>query len=309
MSKPGAPWAHELPRTKGELLSRLQAVPLLHRLVPRRVAVALALLRGTIEWWLLPRRRRWALAGARDVAPDGSSVRDVRRLSRAQLRERCVQTELSWRPWDAARMPIEGLDRLLATRAQGGVLVALLHVGPMYSLFHALAAQGVRASIVTAARPGEERFTGSAGHWMRTQLELLEAAGHRLVPRGDAYAQVAELLREGEVCCLAWDVPGPQAVELLGRPAAVRTGIARLALETGAPILPAFTVRDGLRQHAVIEAPVAGVIAGGEAELTVELAARMNAILAAHRAQIQIRRQLSIFSAAAAPPPLTGSTR
>jgi hypothetical protein len=44
-------------------------------------------------------------------------------------------------------------------------------------------------------------------------------------------------------------------------------------------------------------------------ELTVELAARMSAILAAHRAQIQTRRQLSIFSAAPAPPPLTGSTR
>ena len=42
---------------------------------------------------------------------------------------------------------------------------------------------------------------------------------------------------------LAVDVPGEVEVELAGRPARVRGGIARLALETGSPILPIATLR------------------------------------------------------------------
>ena len=46
---------------------------------------------------------------------------------------------------------------------------------------------------------------------------------------------------------IAVDVPGELEVELAGRPARVRTGIARLALETGSPILPIVTLRRGWR--------------------------------------------------------------
>ena len=302
-----AAWAHELPRTRGELLSRVYANPVLHRLVPTPVAVSLALLRGELEWRVLPSRRRLALRAAGLAAPVDADECEVRELARAHLRETCVQTELSWRPWDARRMPIDGLARIGESAGRGGVILALLHMGPMYSLFHALAARGVPICIPTAQQRGMSRFTGADAHWVREQFIALERMGHRLVPRGGAYDVLAEALREGRSCGLAWDVPGPVAVELLGRRAWVRSGIVRLAIETGVPILPAYTVRDGLGQRAVIEEPVARDSLDDAQALTAALASRMDAIVTAYRAQVHVRSRLRIFEPPPGPEPLAGS--
>jgi hypothetical protein len=55
---------------------------------------------------------------------------------------------------------------------------------------------------------------------------------------------------------MAVDVPGTLDVELAGRPARVRTGIARLALETGSPILPIVTLRRGWGLLGTIGEPI-----------------------------------------------------
>ena len=55
---------------------------------------------------------------------------------------------------------------------------------------------------------------------------------------------------------LAVDVPGEVEVELAGRPARVRGGIARLALETGSPILPIVTLRVGWGMTGFIGEPI-----------------------------------------------------
>ena len=55
---------------------------------------------------------------------------------------------------------------------------------------------------------------------------------------------------------MAIDVPGEVDVDLAGRPARVRSGIARLALETGSPILPIVTLRRGWRFVGMIGEPI-----------------------------------------------------
>ena len=52
------------------------------------------------------------------------------------------------------------------------------------------------------------------------------------------------------------DAAGRVELRLAGHPVRVRTGVAALALETGAPILPAVVLRRGWRQHGLLFEPV-----------------------------------------------------
>src|SRR4051794_21852622 len=80
------PAAHLLELHDRSPLSRLYATPAAHRLLPARVAVALAALRGTAEWRLSTGRRAAALAWAAEVAPGAAPARRAA-LARAHVRE------------------------------------------------------------------------------------------------------------------------------------------------------------------------------------------------------------------------------
>jgi lauroyl/myristoyl acyltransferase len=166
------------------------------------------------------------------------------RAARRRLVEDAVRAEVQWRPWLYRRMPVEGLEHLEQARAasKGGLILATIHVGAILGLVHALAARGLKLYL-----PGGEwgipTVEGLRGRWIATQNRWVEEAGARWVPLGESYPVLRALLERGEVCMLAVDVPGDVEVELAGRPARVRGGLARLALETGSPILPIATLR------------------------------------------------------------------
>ncbi len=71
------------------------------------------------------------------------------------------------------------------------------------------------------------------------RAERVDEADCRWVPMGDSV-----------------DVPGNVEVELAGSPARVRSGIARLALETGSPILAIVTLRGGWGCVGTISGPI-----------------------------------------------------
>lgn len=280
------PQAHRLVVLDEGLGGRLHAVPALHRAVPLRAAVALAGARGRAEWRLLPARREVALERARVLAPPGAPDEVVERLARTHLRELCVQTELSWRPWDARRMPVAGLDRLAAARAGGrGAILATIHAGPWLNLVHALQARGLRLNLSGGRRLWEPPLRGHQGRWVKTQNVWAEEAGARWVRKPGSFEVVRELLRRGELCWMNWDALGRTPSRFLERPVLVASGIARLALELDVPVLPALVLRRGLGQAAVLGAPVP--VAPGEDPqvLTARIGERLSAAFGPHRAQ------------------------
>lgn len=235
------PRAHLVELTGQTLPIRVYGSAWFHRLLPDPVALRLAALRGRLEWFVVPRRRAEALelAGAiRGVA----SVRFARR----RLIEDALRAEVQWRPWMCRGIPIEGYENFEAarTRSDAGVILANLHVGPFLGLAHALAARGVKLYL-PGGTWGVPTVDGLRGRWIAAQNRWVEEAGCRWISLGGSYPVLRALLERGEACLMAVDVPGEVEVELAGRPARVRSGIARLALETGSPILPIVTLRRG----------------------------------------------------------------
>jgi lauroyl/myristoyl acyltransferase len=283
------PQAHRLTVTGEGLGGRIHALPALHRAVPLPAAVALAGARGRAEWRLLPGRRADALDRARVLAPPGAPDAVVRALARAHLRERCVQTELSWRPWDARRMPVEGLDGLREALAGGrGAILATLHAGPWLNLVHALQARGLRVNLSGGRRLWEPPLEGHEGRWIRTQNVWVEEAGARWVRKPGSFEVLRELLRRGELCWMNWDVRGTTPAVFLGRPVTPASGIARLALELGTPVVPALVLRRGLGQVATLGAPLLPAAGDDAGTFTARIGEELSAGFGPHRAQAHV---------------------
>jgi lauroyl/myristoyl acyltransferase len=246
------PKAHLVQLTGQTLPMRVYGSAWFHRLIPDPVALRLAALRGRLEWFVVPRRRAEALKLADAIRGDASG-----RFAKRRLIEDAMRAELQWRPRMCRGISVEGYERFEAARAgtDAGVILANLHVGPFLGLLHALAARGVKLYL-PGGTWGVPTVDGMRGRWIATQNRWIEEAGCRWVPVGGSYPLLRALLDRGETCMIAVDVPGELEVDLAGRPARVRTGIARLALETGSPILPIVTLRRGWRFVGKIGEPI-----------------------------------------------------
>jgi lauroyl/myristoyl acyltransferase len=239
-------------------LARLYALGALHRVVPTRVAVKVAEAVGRADWRLSRARRDRALARARAVLGDGAGEEAVRALARRDLVEQRAVGELFWRPWEARRAPIEGLEHLTAARAAGrGVIVVSAHAGPSAVLFYALGARGVTTYLARFRKVEDDpvRF-GPRARWTKMNLRWSEDLGCRWVGRGGSYEVFRALLERGEVCWMPFDVPGRVPTAMGGRRFPLATGIAHLACETGAAVVPGFVRRAGHRQVCWLEPPV-----------------------------------------------------
>jgi KDO2-lipid IV(A) lauroyltransferase len=284
------PTSHLFPVRDGRLRQALHARPRMRRALGLRRAVRLARLRGRAEWRLRPGLRRAATARARTLLGRGADPGAVRVLARDHLLEGTMQGELTWQPWAAARMPVRGIEHLEAARAGGrGAILAGAHVGPMLNLTYALAARGHPPYVVTLRRPDRPLPPGPRGRWIRMQHIQVERAGCRWVRLGEPgnYDLLRALLERGELCWLNWDVPGDLPVPLLGGTAHVRTGLARLALETGAQVVPGLSWREGDGHAAELLRPVDPVAHADERAVLEAVVGRVEPALRPRLAQVQ----------------------
>lgn len=122
-----------------------------------------------------------------------------------------------------------------------GVLILSGHFGNWELLVFAHGMRGFPVSMVhrTVANPFVDR-------WLN---RLRARAGTRLVRKRQAAGGVLRALHDRQLLVLPFDQNSTRKigvfVDFFGVPASTNSGIARLALRTGAPIVPVFIVREG----------------------------------------------------------------
>lgn len=148
-------------------------------------------------------------------------------LDRANI-ERCV-TYRGLEYWEDAQ-------RISAGR---GILILTGHFGNFELLSGAHSVYGNRCAIVQ--RPNRNPLIDAAVTARR------ERFGNRAIPRRGAARTVLRLLRDDWMVAIPLDLDTRQGVfvDFFGLAAATSDALARVAMATGAPVLPAFMVREG----------------------------------------------------------------
>jgi KDO2-lipid IV(A) lauroyltransferase len=182
---------------------------------------------------------------------------------------------------------MEGLENLEVARKEsesGGVIALTAHFGSWEFLAAAMVARGLPVTLVHRARdnPLLEELIGS----------LRERGGSELFTRGSAARAAIRALRDGKILAMTYDQNCGREegvfVPFFGRLACTRTGPPRIAMRTGAPVLPVFVERqDGSARHRVRILPALELLPEGEDR---EAAVRENARRMTQAIEAAIRR-------------------
>jgi len=249
--------------------------------LPDRPALALGAAFG--RGWArcgLPRTRE-ARVNLRIAFPEWSAPERERVLAVSFSNLGRGIVELAWlgrrEPGElAARVRVEGAQHIAAARARangGGVIVLTAHFGSWEFFAAAMAAHGFPLTIVQRAR--DDAGLDDVLQERRAQ------AGAAYLARGSAAFGALRALRRGDLLALPFDQNAHTSqgvfVPFFGRLAATPTAPVRLALLSGAPVVPAFLHRDRddpLRHVARFRAPLA-LEPGDDAAALLENARRM----------------------------------
>jgi KDO2-lipid IV(A) lauroyltransferase len=184
----------------------------------------------------------------------GVELAHLPRLSAERLRDMVRFTDEAW--WAEA----------VRRERQTGVLILSGHFGNWELL---VAAHGMRGHPVhlvhrAIANPFVDRWL----HELRTR------AGTRMIRKSNAAAAVLRALRERGLLVLPIDQNSTRGlgvfVDFFGVPASTNTGLARIALRAGAPVVPVFIVREGRSaRHRVHVGPIMEAERTGDLEADV----------------------------------------
>jgi KDO2-lipid IV(A) lauroyltransferase len=222
--------------------------------LPRSLARCVA---GVLAWSVYRLHGRLRRVGQRNLElafPELSAwerkaiLRGVYRSLGRQLVEFCRMTRYTpdnTRGW----IRYEGLDHYLAARARGkGVLIVTGHMGAweLSSFYHSL--MGYPMSMV--ARPLDNRRLDA----FVTGIRCLHS--NRVLPKDDFARGLLTAMRKGETVGILMDtnMTPPQGVfvNFFGKQACAASGLARVALKTGAAVLPGFMVWEEVERRYVL---------------------------------------------------------
>ncbi len=229
--------------------ARLFVSPVVQRLVPDWLAFELTTLFARLQWRFDARRRERALRDVAQLLEDTPLIADLERHARRHLSERALREVMIWRPWMYGKAKRIDVENVVAAHEQGnGVILMAAHLGAnslgqtsnKHSAGHGL-------NIFTGPWLNVEAYVGYGGHRALTIKRRAEKYGIRWVTTPGAFPVLADRLSQNELAAIPFDVPGDHETIFLGKRAWLRTGIAQLALATGAQIVPTFTGRNRWR--------------------------------------------------------------
>lgn len=266
------------------------------RRLPVKVSLALAAALGRCYAATHGRRVGFARENLRIAFPDWSEQRrrEVLRESLANAGRTLAELALIQGPQRQqllAGVRIEGFENVDAALAQSGckgVIAVTAHLGNWELGGMAVAGQGLALRVVH--RPfGNARVEAMVRSWR-------ESAGLVPLPFRSAAAGALRALRDGQhvLMLIDQDCPRSEAVfsDFFGLPAATRKAPARLALKTGAAVLPVSVERQGREARHVVRigAPLELVPEGRPGALEANVAVMNRAL------EAMIRRSPSQWS-------------
>ena len=235
----------------------VRAVALILGRLPRGLARLLA---GLLAWGAYRALGRLRRVGERnlELAMPALSARGRKRILRSlfrhlgwQLVEFCRMTRYTpenTRGW----IRTEGLDFYRAAMARGkGVLVLTGHLGAweLSSFYHSL--MGYPMGMVI--RRLDNRRLNAYVNGIRC------LHGNRVLDKGDFARGLLTAMRTGQTVGILMDtnMTPPQGifVDFFGKPACTASGLARVALKTGAAVLPGFMVWEEAERCYVLHRP------------------------------------------------------
>jgi KDO2-lipid IV(A) lauroyltransferase len=215
-------------------------------ILPRPVARAAGSALGAVAWSLVPRLRRTGLRNLELAYPD------LAREDRSVILRRLYR-HLGWQLAEFCRMPsytpentrgfiaYDGLERYLAARDRGrGVLIVTGHLGAweLSSFWHSLMGYPMSMVIRRLDNPRVDTLVNG--------IRCLH--GNRVLHKDDFARGLLSAMRQGDTVGILMDtnMTPPQGVfvPFFGIPACTASGLARVALRTGAAVLPGFLVRN-----------------------------------------------------------------
>lgn len=220
--------------------------------LPVRVAHALAVLGGNLEWALRPALRRRLAINLGHALAAAPTDRVVRRAARHEvINEARRSADLLWvigRPAEFARtVHVDGVDQVIsALAADRGLLLAGIHVGGWE------VASALPRTVIPVATN-----VIVADNWLAWAIEHVRVQGGlRIIYRSRSAMAAASVLRRGEALLVLCDDafgPTPRAfdVRFCGTTARLPGGIVALSRLTGAPIVPFDVLPTGPRQWRV----------------------------------------------------------
>jgi KDO2-lipid IV(A) lauroyltransferase len=238
---------------------------LMPRPLSRKVGAAI----GWAAYAATPRLRR---VGLRNLALAFPEKPEAER----EIILRAMYRQLGWQLAEFCHMPsytlglvnqfirYEGLEHYLEAKQRGnGVLVLTGHLGAweMSSFYHSMAGYPMGMVIRTLDNPKLNRLVND----IRTKH------GNRVLPKDDFARGLIAAMRAGETVGVLMDtnMTPPQGVfvHFFGHAACTASGVARVALRTGAAVLPGFLVWEPAEKKYVLHfLPQLNLVDTGDAE-------------------------------------------
>jgi KDO2-lipid IV(A) lauroyltransferase len=222
--------------------------------MPRGLARLLAGLLAFFVYWTFGRLRRVGVRNLELALPELSSrtrteiLRKVYRSLGWQLVEFCRMTRYTaenTRNW----IRTEGLEHYLAAQARGkGVLIVTGHLGAweLSSFYHSLMGYPMGMVIRRLDNRRLDDYVNA--------IRCLH--GNRVLHKDDFARGLLTAMRAGETVGILMDTnmrpPQGVFVEFFGRQACTASGLARVALKTGAAVLPGFMVWEAAEKKYVL---------------------------------------------------------
>ena len=222
---------------------RRAPLPLAAPLVRRRIRRAHA---NADAMAVARRQMEFVVAAAR---PDA----DLDDLARRYLEQMIWRRELRFHPRALTRQQVTGVENLTRVRGEhGGLILCFLHHGRFDGLFASLKNAGA-PPLTTVAAP---ILFDPDEAYLKAHRRLIDL-GSTTVPSTIGFQGLRQLVLEGRTLTIAVDMPGSTRVRFLGRDLLGASGAARIAHDTGTPlVLVQPTTTDGLSQTITLSEPL-----------------------------------------------------
>lgn len=234
---------------EGVMLGAFHMTRLLFYFVPPDLFYTFFRALGAAIYYARPGMRRRLQAKITDALPEMTDRREVARIARqacSSLFLPILDLLTLGRHGDRymRELRIEGRENLEKAEAAGkGFILTGPHIGGI-AIIHAVMAKLGKTYTPIMYKPEDtpvpkyvETLAFYGGFLGCDLEEPVFFAGKDIIPK------VREHLAKGKRIGMAFDVPGTGVVEFFGRPAALASGIAYFAYETGSPIMPAVILR------------------------------------------------------------------